>query len=401
MPFDIESFLRRVEPDVMDGFLGRHGNGHQVDRQDHPRKIAQDVLAALDSKDWAVAALENCDLIAGSGGRTLLRSAGDHETTLIQGVEDLNRNDETCAVWLATMNPDLFDLVVSAAHARKGLGTRSWDAFSIVSRDPAHSLVHDQNRMNVFQSAVQRVFDHNPRGVPPLRSIKVNHFEYSLEKKTSHSMRPLVQVNIYGETAPQSHEMLIGGNLIRRQLPGLYRAALVFDCGRQLLEVVTVGGRPVRDGLVEAFRRTLLPDNVQIDRLVRRHINFELFRSRPSFDILPDDPISAWDVDEIRLFPPGNEAGLVTFECKREGRLIRDVYRSASAWFGDGNPIGKIGWTIAGLRLRLTFKPERTGKSSRIVTVELRWPTGTSLREKTNNDHAVAEKLFTRWGVFA
>ena len=76
--------------------------------------------------------------------------------------------------------------------------------------------------------------------------------------------------------------------------------------------------------------------------------------------------------------PPGSEGGLITLECKRQAGRIRDVYTSAARWFADGNPIGKGGWQIVGIRLRLTFKPDRIGKSSRIVTIELKSPMGTT-----------------------
>jgi hypothetical protein len=401
VPFNLDDFLSHVETDVADAFLKRHGNGIEVDWQQGRAARARAFIAALADNDWAASALESCELIATSAGRVLLMTAGDYDPSLAVGVEDLDKNDETFALWLATNNRDVFDRVVSAAHARKGLGTRSWDAFSIASREPVRAMIHDDEQMQQFRTAVEHVLlSRRYRGVPALRSVRVDHFEYSLERQTTHSLRALAQVNVYGETSPRIHETLIAGELSRRQLPGLYRAALVFDQGRQLLEVVTVGGRPIRDALVEAFQRTLLPEEVTRDRLVKRAINFKLFNSRPRFDIRPDDPISAWDVDEIRMFPPGSEAGLITLECKRDGRLVRDVYRSAEVWFGGESPIGKDGWTIAGVRLRLTFKPERTGRRSCVVTVDLRAPYSTTLREKTNADHAAAEKLFRRWGIF-
>ena len=231
VPFDIQEFLHRVEPETVSGFLKRHGNGKLVEWQEDAATIAREVVAALADNDWAAGALESCELIADSGGRDLLRTAGDHKPNLASGVENLDANDETCAVWLATEDPDIFDLVVSAAHARKGLGTRSWDAFSIVGRDPVHALIHDQRRIEQFRAAVRHVLGQRFKGVPLLRNVDVSHFEYSLERQASHSLRPLVQVNVYGETSPRNHETLVGGELTRMQLPGLYRAALVFDHG--------------------------------------------------------------------------------------------------------------------------------------------------------------------------
>lgn len=300
MPFDIQDFLPRVNPEVADSFFKRYGNGMEIDWQQDAGTVARYAVDALANNDWAAGALESCQLIAQGGGRDLLRTAGDLKASLAPGVEDLASNDETCAVWLATHDRDIFDQVVSAAHARKGLGSRSWDAFDIVGTEPVHALSQDRDRMQKFQNSVEHIFTRRFQGVPSLRRIWVDQFEYLLERQVSHSRRPLLQVNVYGETAPRTLEVAVGGQRKLVQFPGIYRAAIVFDHSRQSIEVVTRGGRPARDALVKAFHATLLPEGVQLDRLVRRPINFDLFKSRPPLSIQADDPISSWDVDEIR-----------------------------------------------------------------------------------------------------
>jgi hypothetical protein len=316
------------------------------------------------------------------------------------GVDNLDVNDETCAVWLATQDREIFDHIVSAAHALKGLGTRSWDAFRITRREPVAAAIGDAVRLGEFKVAIEHVLKQHNRRVPAYRTFSIGHFEYAVPSRSSHSRRPWAQVNVYAQTAPQAHEILVNDQLRRISLPGLYRASIIFDPTRSTIEVVAKGGRPVRDDLVDAFCKTFLPSDVSIERLARRQINFELFGSKPSFDLRPHDPVSDCVVDEIRLVPPGSEGGLITLECKRQARRIRDVYTSAAIWFGGGSPIGNGGWQIVGIRLRLTFKPDRIGKSARIVTIELKSPMGTTLRENTDADHAAAEKLFRRWQIF-
>jgi hypothetical protein len=210
-----------------------------------------------------------------------------------------------------------------------------------------------------------------------------------------------VQVNIFAEQAPRILDFLTKDGLMEKiSLPGLYRASILFDPARRIVEVVAQGGKHVRDGLVEAFRNTLLPDGVTTERLVRRDIDFRLFRSRPDFGIEPDDPISSVVVDQVRLFPPDSDGGLVTIEQKRIDGEPRDVYTVAKDWFGEDNPIGKPGWTFAGVRLRLAVKPKHVGQKGHVRTIELRSPRATNLREQVEADRLIAEDLFTRWGIF-
>ena len=400
MAFDIQKFLRAVEPSAINGFLERYGKGQSVDWQQSMVATANAVLDALDHDTWAISALENCDLIANNGGRDLLRSAGHRRPELMPGVDNLDVTNETCAVWLATQDREIFDHLVSAAHALKGLGTRSWDAFRITRRQPLTAAISDAVRRDEFKAAAEHVLKQHDRLVPAHRAFSIGHFEYALPSRSSHSRRPWTQVNIYAQTALQAHEILVNNKLRRISLPGLYRASIIFDPTRPTIELVAKGGRPGRDDLVGAFCRTFFPPDVSFERLARRQINFELFASKPSFDLKPNDPVSDCVVDEIRLVPPGSEGGLITLECKRQARRIRDIYTTAAIWFGDGCPVGNAGWQIVGVRLRLTFKPDRIGKSARIVTIELKSPMGTTLRENTDADHAVAEKLFSRWQIF-
>jgi hypothetical protein len=403
MAFDLVRLLKRVDIAIVKDFVMSHGGRDAAERiewQQENIPLASDVLSALREKNWALGALESCVLIAEGGGRALLRSAGHHRPELMHGVDNPEWTDESCAVWLALRDERLFDHVVSAAHAMKGLGSRSWDAFRIRQREQVVVQVEDEDRLARFTSAARMVLQ-NAKGVATWRQLAVDHFTHQIPRLDSHSRRPWLQINVFAEQAPRIVEyMAKDGAIDKISLPRLYRASILFDPAGRTVEVVAQGGRLVRDGLVDAFRSTFLPDGITTDRLVRREIDFQLFRTRPDFRIEPDDPIAAVVVDEVRLFPPDSEGGLVTIEQKRVDRAPRDVYRVAKDWFGEENPIGKPGWNFAGVRLRLTFKPKRVGQKGHVRTIELRSPRGTNLREQVEEDRLIAEGLFKRWGIF-
>jgi len=315
MAFDPVRLLGRVEIAIMKDFVNAHGERDAAERiewQQESRPLASDIVSALREKNWALGALENCALITKGGGRPLLRSAGYHRPQLMDGVDNPEWTDETCAVWLATQDEALFDHIVSAAHAMKGLGSRSWDAFRIRQRDQVVVQIQNADRLAQFKLAAATVLQ-NAKGVAAWRQLTVDHFTHHIPRSDSHSRSPWVQVNIFAGQAPRILEFLAkDGSIDKISLPRLYRASILFDPARRIVEVVAQGGRLVRDGLVEAFRTTLLPDGITTDRLVRREIDFQLFRSKPDFRIEPEDPISAVIVDEVRLFPPDSKGGLVT-----------------------------------------------------------------------------------------
>ena len=117
MAFDLQTFLRQVEPSAINRFLELYGKGQSVDWQQGTAAAANTVLDALDHDGWAISALENCDLIAANGGRDLLRAAGDRRPELIPGLDNLDFNEETCAVWLATQDRE-FSITSSRPRTR-------------------------------------------------------------------------------------------------------------------------------------------------------------------------------------------------------------------------------------------------------------------------------------------
>ena len=403
MAFDPVRLLRRVEIAIMKDFVKTHGGrdaAEQIEWQQESKPLASDIVSALREKNWALGALENCALIAEGGGRALLRSAGHHRPQLMDGVDNPEWTDETCAVWLAARDEALFDHIVSAAHAMKGLGSRSWDAFRIRQRDQVVAQIKDEDRLAQFKSAAAMVLQ-NAKGVAAWRQLTVDHFTHHIPRSDSHSRRPWVQINIFAEQAPRILEFLAKNGAIEKiSLPRLYRASILFDPARRTVEVVAQGGRLVRDGLVEAFRNTLLPDGVTTDRLVRREIDFRLFRSRPDFGSSPTTRYQQSLSTRFAFSRRTREGGLVTIEQKRIDGEPRDVYKVARDWFGEDNPIGKAGWNFAGVRLRLTFKPKHVGQKGHVRTIELRSPRGTNLREQVEEDRLIAEDLFTRWCIF-
>jgi hypothetical protein len=300
MAFEPVRLLKRVEIPIMKDFVAVHGGAgaaKRIEWQQESKSLASDIVTALRDKTWALGALENCALIAEGGGRALLRSAGHHRPHLMDGVDNPHWTDESCAVWLAARDEALFDHIVSAAHAMKGLRSRSWDSFHVLHGDDVFPFIKDEHHLAQFKSAVGMVLE-NARGVAAWHQLTVNHFTHFISRSDSHSRRPCIQINIFAEQAPQIEDFMAkDGTIDKISFPRLYRASILFDSSQGIIEVVAQGGRRVRDGLVEAFRSTLLPDGVTTERLVRREIDFRLFRRKPDLGIEPDDPIAAVVVD--------------------------------------------------------------------------------------------------------
>ncbi|MEM7776350.1 MAG: hypothetical protein AAF732_12145 [Pseudomonadota bacterium] len=400
MAFELRKLVPKVDHAVLADFVSKYGAPADVPWSGETTQIAATIQSALDAQPWAWSALTYCELIPAHGGRELLRTAGHYNSKLMNGVDNPEWTDETCSIWLATHDPSLFDHIVSAAHALKGLGTKSWEAFTVDGLIDLAVAVDDEERMSRFRDEA-REFLHRQTRVPAFGKLVVDSYRHRTSRSHTHSLHPWIQVNVYAELSPEAREVVTSPNTVGAvQLPRTYRASILCEPEKRTIEVVAKGGQPVRDGLVALFCKHLLPPDVSAQKLVSRCIDFSLFRKEPDFELHTDDGVSSVVVDEVRLLPPSAEAGLVTIERKRKHGKPASVYQSAEEWFGGQSPIGRAGWEFVGVRLRLTFKADEVTHKQRVRTIELRSPRGTSLREKSDADHAVAEKLFRRWGIF-
>ena len=136
----------------------------------------------------------------------------------------------------------------------KGLRSRSWDSFHVLHTDDVFPLIKEEHHLAQFKSAAEMVLQ-KARGVAAWRQLTLNVFTHFIPRSDSHSRRPCIQINVFAQQAPQIVDFMAkDGAIDKISLPRLYRASILFDSSQRIIEVVAQGGRPVRDGLVEAFR---------------------------------------------------------------------------------------------------------------------------------------------------
>ena len=110
----------------------------------------------------------------------------------------------------------------------------------------------------------------------------------------------------------------------------------------------------------------------------------------------PSDGIKSVEATLLRLRDAAGRFGRVTIEVDGEHP---DIYRTSAGWFGDFDPLRRPEWRVMQARLRIAFHPEGRGKRGKPLTVELRAPNSSNLRDQTRRHQIVSEKYLVRWGL--
>ena len=78
---------------------------------------------------------------------------------------------------------------------------------------------------------------------------------------------------------------------------------------------------------------------------------------------------------------------------------MEDIWTRSAEWFEDFDPLGYANWFVTQASLRIEFHPDNEGGRAKGITVDLRVPHGTNLKDLPRRYATVAEKYLLRWGL--
>ena len=107
----------------------------------------------------------------------------------------------------------------------------------------------------------------------------------------------------------------------------------------------------------------------------------------------PEDGIASVRLVLLRIAPDGTD-GRVTLETG--ARAARSLNEAAQGWFGANNPL-RHAPAITQAKLAIRFEPRPGQRRGRSLPVELTWPHGCNLRDRSDQERLVGEKYLRRW----
>ena len=112
----------------------------------------------------------------------------------------------------------------------------------------------------------------------------------------------------------------------------------------------------------------------------------------------PGDGVRRVAVTLLRLRDADDSFGRITLEVGSEAD-DEDIWTRSSEWFEDFDPLTYANWSVTQASLRIEFHPENEGGPAKVMTVDLRTPHGTNLKDLPRRYATIVEKNLLRWGL--
>jgi hypothetical protein len=174
-------------------------------------------------------------------------------------------------------------------------------------------------------------------------------------------------------------------------------AAICCDPVTGTLDVVSKGGRPLREGIAKSFAQHLLDSETTLTPVSRRDFDLDRFKRPMPFPTDPSDGIKSVEVTLLRLRNAAGHFGRVTIEI--DDTEHGDIHASSACLFGDSDLLRRSDWRVIQAKLKIAFYPEAKGKRAKTINVELRALNGSNLRDLTRRHQIISEKYLARWGL--
>jgi hypothetical protein len=332
---------------------------------------------------------ERVEQLSDEIGQRALQSLVEQDEVLLQQLHSCH-GSEARGLFVLLTDEEAFDHALATAYAERMRHGRSWSGYCLPAPLALSKSPSDIAHLEADLSALFRKFGGTGR------KLKVDWFERTTCDLKGAALGQIIHYSVYVEGLPECILEFDREEPKRRSSRPLIEAAICCDPVSGTLDIVSIGGRPLREEIAQSFAARRLGSQTALTPV--RPIGFALDRlKRPMpFPTDPSDGIKSVKVTLLRLRDAASRFGRVTIEADGEHA---DIYGNSAGWFGDFDPLRRPECRVTQVRLRIVFHPEGHGKRPMVINVELRAPNGSNLRDQTWRHQIVSEKYLARWGL--
>jgi hypothetical protein len=183
----------------------------------------------------------------------------------------------------------------------------------------------------------------------------------------------------------------------RRTRRPVIEAAICCDPVSGMLDIVSKGGRPLREEIAQSFAEHLLDSETALTPVSRRDFDLDRLKRPAAFPTDPVDGVKSVKVTLLRLRNTSGGFDRVTIEI--DNAEHGDIHARSACWFGDSDLLRRPDWQVTQAKLKIAFYPQAQGKRAKTINVELSAPNGSNLKDQTRRHQIGSEKYLARWGL--
>jgi hypothetical protein len=292
---------------------------------------------------------------------------------------------------LLTRQGGLFQYAIWAAYTEGQRNGRSWSGFAI---DSDAITGKEPPNWPAFKAHLAGILT-RPDGT--IGRLHVDSFERSDVGEDGKPTGTTVHHAIYSEALPVSEFEYKGDELTREIRRPAEPGAILYDADARTIDVMVGGGQTIRRQAADSFADNILGTKGRIHPVKRRHFDLERLRRPHAFATEPADGIKVVKLTLLRLARIGVPYERVTIEVDPSDAV--DICTRSTRWFGDRNPLLWSEWQVTHAALRIVFYPDSGRTRETAISIELRRPNGSNLRDQTRRHQIISQKYLTKWGL--
>lgn len=396
MAFNLPQFLRRTpRSSLREYFQFRSIDlSADFDWSGAPRTYVDALRAEVENlpdaeRERVYQDFEHADMLSDEAGQTAIRSLFADNAGFMQAIESMDGSEPRS---LAALMEDqtAFRKALAARLADRLRTGRSWSGF-LVDRDSGADASPTEAGLAGFEADLRSIFMKLDGSG---RKLSIDRFD---RDRPGTSGR-FTQYTVFVEGLPQASNEFEANRLVPRARRPVFEAALCHDPAVGTIDVVCKGGRGVRLDIARAFMRRLLGSESDPKAVRLRTVNLDGLKSRMPFASDPGDAVRRVAVILLRLRDANESFGRITLEVGSEAD-DEDIWTRSSDWFEDSDPLAYADWSVTQASLRIEFYPENEGGPAKAMTVDLRTPHGTNLKDLPRRYAMIVEKNLLHWGL--
>src|SRR3984893_16682064 len=314
LSFSLPRFLRRMQPsDLQEYFSTRAIHfSERIDWRAKPADLLSLVKTAIEVlpervRERVFEDFERIDQLSNDVGQRALQSLIEHNEALLRRFHSCNGSEARGLFVLLTDEED-FDHALATAYAERMRHGRSWSGYCLPAPLAPSKSPSDIARLEADLSGLFREFDGTGR------NLKVDWFERRACDLKGAALGQVIHYSVYVEGLPECSMEFDHEEPKRRTRRPVIEAAICCDPVSGVLDIVSKGGRPLREKIAQSFAARLLDSENALTPIRPRDFDLDRLKRPMPFPTDPSDGIKSVEVTLLRLRDAAGPFVRVTIE---------------------------------------------------------------------------------------
>ena len=258
MSFSLPHFLRRVQPSDLQGYFGVRVIlfSEPIDWTAKAADLLSSVKTAIEAlpereRERVFEDFERIDQVSDEIGQRALRSLIEQDEAALRRFHSCN-GSEARGLFVLLTDEEAFDNALATAYAERMRHGRSWSGYCLPAPLAPSKSPSDIALLEADLSALFREFDGTGR------KLKVEWFERHTCDPKGAALGKVIHYSVYVEGLPECSIEFDREEPKRRTRRPVIEAAICCDPVSGMLDIVSKGGRPLREEIAQSFAARLL-----------------------------------------------------------------------------------------------------------------------------------------------